>query len=854
MSGQNAANDRAANDWRAAWTIARRELRDELGRGLSGFRIFIACLALGVAAIAAVGATRTAVEDGIARDAQRLAGSDLEARLLYREASPEQQDYMKSLGRFARIAEMRSMALVGERRQLASLKAVDGAYPLYGGLTLSFGLTPEQAFALKDGAFGAAVEQAFLDATGLKIGDQFKLNRTDIRVRAVIEEEADRGVGLLSLGPRVMISHDALAASGLAVQGALVTWRYRVALPPGASADAARADLKAAFDDPGWRLRTSAEAAPTLRRMIERLSLYLTLASLAALLVGGVGAANAVKAYMDGRARTAAILKCLGAPARVIFRAYLMQIALIAAGASILGAVIGGTAPLALTGVLVEILGVRLEATPAFAAMVTAALFGLVTAFVFALWPLAAAERLPAARLIGAAAIGISGIRPARERLWLLALGSLALAALAVLTAADKKVAFSFVIGALGATVLFLGCAMLLIRAARRMPRWGGPLFRLAISGIARPGAPTLSVTLSLGLGLAALTSVTMTEAAFSSRLDRTVATKAPTFFFIDIQPHQLEPFRAILRDLPGVTLDGEAPMLRARITHINGVAAAEATITDDTRWAIRNERGLTFAATPPAATPIVAGTWWPEDYQGKPLVSFDAAIAEGFGIGLGDTLTFNVLGRAITAEIASLRQLDYSSFAMNFSTIFDPATLKPAPHTILATASAPPEMEAETTKRVTDALPNVTVIRVKDAVVIARKMLDRIGGALAGVAAVSVIAGALTLAGAVAASQRRRVYEAALLKTAGATRAQIIIAQGIEFALIGLVTAVLAVGVGGLGAWAIVTFLLQTDFVISVPAAAIPAGLALALAVSTGAFGVWRALRLPAGSMLRNA
>ena len=241
MSGEQASSD-AANDWRSAWTIARRELRDGLGRGLAGFRIFIACLALGVAAIAAVGATRAAVEDGIARDAQRLAGSDLEARLLYREASAEQQEYLKGLGRFTRIAEMRSMALVGERRQLASLKAVDGGYPLYGGLTLSPDIPASQALAQSDGAFGAAVEQAFLDATGLKIGDQFRLNKTNLIVRAVIAEEADRGVGLLSLGPRVLVSHAALDAAGLAVQGALVTWRYRVALPPGQSADAARED------------------------------------------------------------------------------------------------------------------------------------------------------------------------------------------------------------------------------------------------------------------------------------------------------------------------------------------------------------------------------------------------------------------------------------------------------------------------------------------------------------------------------------------------------------------------------------------------------------------------------------
>lgn len=855
LNGQ--ATDRA-NDWRSAWIIARRELRDGLGRGLSGFRIFIACLALGVAAIAAVGATRAAVEDSIARDAQRLAGGDLEVRLLYREASPEQQDYLKSLGPVARIAEMRSMALVGDRRQLASLKAVDGAYPLYGGLTLAPDMPTEQALGLQNGTHGAAVEQAFLDATGLKLGDAFKLNRVTVEARAVITEEADRGVGLLSLGPRVLISHSALDAAGLAVPGALVTWRYRVALPAGSSADAAREALKTKFDDPGWRLRTAVEAAPTLRRMIERLSLFLTLASLAALLVGGVGAANAVKAYMDSRARTAAILKCLGAPAHVIFRAYLIQIILIASAASLLGAVIGGMAPLALTGILADILGLRLAATPALAPMALAATFGLITAFVFALWPLAAAERLPAARLIGAANLGISGIRPAGRRIWLLVAAALALSALAILTAADKRVAAAFVVGSLAATLLFLGLATLLIRLVRRLRRngqmGGGPLWRLALSGIARPGAPTLSITLSLGLGLAALTAVTMTESAFSSRLDRTVATKAPTFFFIDIQPSQRAEFRKILADLPGVTGESEAPMLRARITEINGIPAAEAKITDDTRWAIRNERGLTFATDPPTGTPIVAGKWWPADYQGKPLVSFDAAIAKGFGIGIGDTLTFNVLGRAITAEISSLRALDYSSFAMNFSTVFDPSTLSAAPHTILATASTSPEMEAETTRQITDALPNVTVIRVKDAVDIARRTLDRIGGALAAVAAISVIAGALTLAGAVAASQRRRVYEAALLKTAGATRAQIITAQAIEFALIGSVTAVLAVGIGGLGAWAIVTFLLQTDFVIGWQAAAIPAGLALFLAISAGAIGIWRALRLPAAPLLRNA
>lgn len=842
------------NDWAAAWRIARRELRDGFRHRLGGFRILIACLALGVAAIAAVGATRQAVEESVARDASRLLGGDVEVRLLYRDLSPEQQAFFDDLGRTTRIAEMRGMALVDDRRQLVSLKAVDAAYPLYGGLTLDPPLDREAAFGLRDGAYGAAVEQAFLDASGLGVGDRFRLNRSDFEIRARVTEEADKGIGLLNLGPRVMIDHAALEATGLAAPGALVTWRTRVALPEGADPDAAVRAAEARFGDPGWRLRTSRDASPNLRRAVDRLGLFLTLASLAALLVGGVGAANAVKAYMDGRARAVAILKCLGAPRHVVFRAYLMQIAVVATLAAAIGAVVGGIAPMLLAGSLGEALGLRLVVGLAIGPLLLAFVFGLLAAFVFALWPLAAAERLPAARLIGGAALGVSGLRPSARRIWMLAAGALALAALAVATAADRVVAAGFVAGSAAAALLFLGAAILLIRLARRAPRVGGPLWRLAVSGLARPGAPTLAIALSLGLGLAALTATTLTEAAFRNQLDARLEGDAPTFFFVDIQPSQRQTFEEILAAIPGVTIDDALPMLRARITAINGEPAATATIAEDVEWAVRNERGLTFSATPPPAGELVAGDWWPPGYAGPPSVSFDARIAAGFGVGVGDTLTFNVLGRELTAEIRSLRKVDYGDFSMNFSTVFDPSTLKAAPHTVLATASAPPEREAEVARAVTDALPNVTVIRVRDAVDFAKDMLGRIGVALQAVAGVAVAAGGLTLAGAVAASQRRRTQEAVLLKTAGAVRAQIVGAQAIEFALTGALTAVLAVAVGAAGAWAIVTFLLETAWSFDPTAALMPALLALLLAVAAGGVGVWRALAAPAGPLLRNA
>ncbi len=841
-------------NWYLAWVIAFRELRAVFVSGLRGFRIMILCLAIGVAAISAVGAAQVAVKNAISRDAKSLTGGDVEVRLLYREALQVQIDFFESLGRATRIAELRTMARTNGNSLLVALKAVDSNYPLYGDFSISPRPLGSELFSLRKGRYGAAVEKLFLESSGLKLGDSFRLNKAEFEIRSIILSEPDRGVGLISYGPRVMINHDALKAAGLVLPGSLVTWYHRIALRAGEDAKVVVSKIKDLFGDPGWRLRTYNEAAPDIKRTIDRLGLFLTLAGLAALLVGGVGAANSVKAYMDQRSRTVAILKCLGASADVIFKSYLIQVGMMAFTASIIGASIGSAIPLVFAPIFSNVLGLNINWYLDVETFFLALAYGVLTAFVFTLWPLAAAERLHPADLVRGSALGITGIRPSAKRLALIVLAAIGLIFMAVYMASSKFIAIVFITGAIFAAFCFLLLSFLLIRFIRLAPRFGSPIFRLALSGISRPGAPTIVIILSLGLGLTALTCMTLTEAAFRHQLDERIAGQAPTFFFVDIQPYQRSSFAKLLKNKPGVTLDSEAPMLRARITRVNGVLVEKAKIKKSVQWATQNERGLTFAAYPPKNIRISEGDWWPDNYKGDPLISFDARIADGFGVGVGDTLSFNVLGREITATIKNLRHVNYADFTMNFSTIFDPITLGQVPHTILATATAPVGEEVTILQEISEKFPNVTVVRVKDVVALAKGIVSKISNALVIVAAVAVIAGALTLAGAVAASHNRRVNDAVLLKTAGATRSQIISAYIIEFGLVGAITALLSVMVGTIGAWAIVTYLLQIIWHFSFLSAFIPAALALTLAMCAGGAGIWRALSVAPGSILRNA
>lgn len=847
-----------------AFTLARRELRG----GIKGFRIVLACLALGVAAIAGIGSLSRAIEDGLARDAKKLLGGDLAFTLVHRPASAAELAWLAARGAVSTTAELRAMAYVnvnggtapepGKDRLLVELKGVDARYPLFGdvgadGKALDARLLAE-VLAQQSGRYGALVDPLLLTRLGLKNGALLKIGSILIEIRGTLEREPDRATRLFTLGPRVLVSEEALAATGLVQPGSLIFYQHRLKLAGNASAVSTIAAAKKEFPESGWRIRGTAEAAPGLDTFLSRLTLYLTLVGLTALLVGGLGIASGVKAWLDGRTGTIATLKCLGAPASLIFRVYFIEVMILAGIAIAVGLVVGNGLPLLLAGPLEALLPVKLEISVYPLPLLLAAAFGLLTVLAFSLWALGAAREVPPALLFRSTVAPVEA-RPRREYLVATALCAAALAALAVFTAADRYMAGLFVAAVIGTFALFQGGAIAITRTARMASKRGTrrAVLRFALANLHRPGAPVGRIVLSLGLGATVLVTIALLEGNLDRQLREQLPEQAPSFFFIDILPNQVADFDAAVKAVPGAAGLERTPMLRGRIARINNVPVAEAAVAANVRWALDNERGLTFAATPPGGTEIVAGKWWPADYKGAPLISFDANLAEGMGLKIGDTLTFNILGREVTATIANLRKIHWRTLGINFTVIFAPGTLEGAPHSHIAAVHVPPAAETRLLTAVTDKLPNVSAIRVRDALDQAAGVFEQVGFAVRATAMVTLAAGLLVLAGAVAAGHRRRVYDAVVFKVLGATRRRIMGAFLIEYGLIGLATALFAAILGAILAWAIVTQVMNAPFALLPQTAAGTALIAAGIALAFGFFGIWRAMGQKAAPLLRN-
>lgn len=837
--------------WRAVPGLVRRELRG----GLKGFRIFVACLALGVGAIATVGSITSAVVGGLARDARSLLGGDLSIRLFYRDLSPEEQTYLSQSARaMSGFIEMRAMARFekADSRTLVQVKAVDDVYPLVGTVSLLGGGDFAQALAPRDGMAGAVVQETLASRLGVTVGDVIEIGDSQFRINAFLGKEPDRAGAGIELGPRVLIARSALAATGLLQPGGLVEYHTQVLLKPGLDPTLYVGELQRAFPESAWRLRNFRQATPAIERFVQRISLFLTLVGLTALLVGGVGVGNAVRAYLDSKTTTIATLKCLGATGGVIFGLYFTLVMLLALVGSAIGLAVGAVSPW-IAGAL---LGADLPAPLAVglypAALAQAALFGLLSAAAFSIWPLAMAREVRAAGLFRAVVAGGAG-RPQWAYVVATGLAVAALAGLAIATAPERKIAIWFVIGAILCFILFRLAGHGVMALARRVHATG-PRLRLALGNLHRPGAATPSVVMSLGLGLTVLVTVATIEGNMNRQIGERLPARAPSFFFLDIQPDQVAAFDKLTRETPGVQKVERAPALRGRIVRLNGVPVAQANVAPDVAWALDNERGLTYAAEKPANAKVVAGEWWPADYSGPPQISFDGRLAAGMGLALGDRLTVNVLGRDVEVKIANFREVDYQSLAINFAIVFAPGFLERAPHTHIATVYADQAVEAELLRAVTKAFPNVSGIRVKDALDSITGVLGGIGSAARATSLLTLLAGTLVLVGAIAAGQRRRRQDAVILKVLGATRADVIGALLLEYGALGALTAMVASVVGAIAGWAVVTQIMRAEWTFLPGTVAAVAALCAALTILLGLAGAWRALGQKSAPILREA
>lgn len=835
-----------------ALIFARRELRG----GLKGFRILVACLMLGVAAIAAAGSLKAAFHAALEADARELLGGDIEVRQSHRPMDSAQHAALSELGRTASVMTLRAMAVTedGRARRLVEMKAIGPGYPLVGAVTTAPTVPLHEVLAKRGDAWGAIAAQALLDHLGLSLGDRLRVGDTVLEIRSVLVDEPDRLSTGLAFGPRLMIGEGAVQESGLILPGSMIQYATRVVLSPGISLPQARHRLAQAVPQAGWEVRDSREAGPAMGRVMDNLTSFLTLVGLTSLLVGGIGIANAVKAYLDGRIATIATLKCLGASPRVIGLTYGVLVAALAGVGIVLGLALGAASVPMLVAWGRDLLPTAIRSGVYPLPLVLALACGALTTMVFTVWPLARARAIPATVLFRGA-VDLAGWRPGWRGWSLLVLAVAALVACAVGTAERPAMAGGFVAASLVTLLLFRAVAQALsFGAARLSVRLGGvhPSLRLALSALHRPGSAVVSMVLSLGLGLTVLVAIAVVEGNLARQFGEVLPRRAPSFFFIDIQGDQREPFIAAVHGADRSAAIEQAPMVRGRITRINGRPVEDVAIGADAEWAVRGDRGLTSSVRPPEGNRVVAGDWWPETYQGTPLVSLDVKLAQGFGVGVGDSLTVNVLGRDITATIANLREIQWASLNLNFALILSPNALAGAPHSWIATVHGADGAESAVERAVTDRLPNVSSIRVKEAVESVRVVIGHADMAVRIVGLVTVASGALVLAGAVMAGHRRKVREAVILKVLGATPGDLWRAWLMEFGLIGVVTGMVATVVGNAAGWAILVLVLKTEWVALL---GVSGGIVLSCvlaALGAGFAGTFGALRTKAAPFLR--
>jgi putative ABC transport system permease protein len=817
-----------------ALRLARRGIRGG-GRHFAGLA---ACVALGVAALVAVGTFAANLDRALGREGRALLGGDLELRAP-RPPGPEISDALGPLlAAGAVTVEVREAVAMardpeGGGALLVEVKAVGPGYPLYGRVETRPG-TPLPALL---GADGVLVEERLLERLGRRAGDRLVVGQATFTIRGVVLREPDR-VGLLTLGPRVLMSAAGLDRAGLVQFGSRVRHRILVRLPDGVAAAAAREAVARRIEDPAVRVATFEEAQPGLRRFFDQLTTYLGLVALATLLVGGLGVASTVRTLVRRQRDSLAILKCLGADSRLLVTTCLAQAVALGLAGSLAGVAVGLGLQSLVVRLLADVLPLAVETRAAAWPIARALLMGGLSTLLAALWPLGEVRALSPARLLRRD-VEPPPVRP--DRRWpSAAIVAIGLGALVRWQAGSWTVAALFAGAVVGALAVLTLLARGLGALAARAPRLPSLAWRQGVANLRRPGGEATGVVVALGVGIMLLVSIALLQASLHRQLDLERRREVPSFFFVDVQPAQRDRLAAIVRQA-GDPQPVLTPVVRARLAAVNGVPVTREFVdrrrrAGDRVFYFTRDYVLTAAAALPEGNVVTRGRWWTDGASpGAPvLVSVEEEAARHLGVDVGGALTFDVQGVAIEAQVASLRRVDWQTLSMNFFAILSPGSLDGAPTTYLATARVPAEREAAVQNAVAAALPNVTAVPVRDLVQRVDAILERLAVAVRVVAGLALAVGLAVMAGALAASRYQRLTESAILRTLGAPRAVVARIFAVEYACLGA-----AAGLGGtllacLLAWLVLGSVLEVPWTVEpgVLAAGVLSSTGLALAV----------------------
>ncbi len=845
---------------RSWFTLAIRESRGSAGRLV----FFAACLSVGVAAVVAVAGLSRALDTGIQTQARQLLAADLavESRRPIADEVLAAIDGLQGADRTG-VLEMPSVVSVppsgdvGERpgpSLLCELKAVGFRYPFYGVVTTE----PARPLAELLDADHVVVGPELLTRLGTSIGGSLRIGEGLYTISGTITEEPDRLEVSFTLGPRVLLSMNGLDRSGLVGLGSRVGHRVLIRLPDGSTPDEVKgaADtVRAAIPQPEFaRVETYIEAQPTLRRGLARVERFLGLVALLSLLIGGIGVAQAVRAWLAGRLDAIAVLCALGVRPREVFILYLGQTVVLALVGSLVGAVAGALVARAVPGFLENLLPVRIAIGFQPVAMVRGIALGMGVAVLFGLRPLFDVLRVPPARVLRRDADPLPVSRGVAAVL------ACVLAAGVALTAAVQSHSLlrgaQFAIGLMVATAaLTLGAwfAVFLVGRAPRELRWVA--LRHGLAALARPGSGTLGAVVALGLGVLTVLGMYLVQGRLSAQLEADLPDEAPTVFLIDIQPDQWDGVQAALTEGGAENLQSVEVVI-ARLQSVNGIAVADLVPmrdegSGDRRWVLTREQRLTSMATLPEDNVVVDGALW--SHPNRAEVSVERDYAEDMGVGVGDVVVFNVQGIPIELLVSSIRTVEWERFSINFFLVVEPGVLDEAPRYRIASARLAEEAEMPVQDRLAAAYPNVTMLRIREVLEKVVAILAQVGLGVRLLGAFTVLAGIAILAGAVSAGAVRRGRQVALYKTLGMTRAQVMVVFAVEYALVGLVAGTIGT-VGGVAlAWMVTRFGFEIAWAWTPASYAVAVGAAVVLSVVAGVAASARALAVRPLAVLRH-
>lgn len=833
-SGGSTGGSTGGLTWGDAWRIARRDLNARF----KGLRLLLVCIFLGTAALAAIGTLTASIERELQSSGRELLGGDLEVEIWQRDLTSEEQASLAEYGEISGGYRLQAMASTDDAAAPVELKAVQSNWPLFGEFTLVDGTQPGAPSGLD-----AYLAQGALDRLDIQVGETFRLGTMELRAAGVIQDEPDRLSEGFQLGPTVLVAKQVPLDSGLLQPGSLYQSKYRVAFTDTArDPEGVEEALTQEYPNAGFDFRTRDRASPGADRFVTRMSDFLTLVGLAALVIAGIGIAGGVSSYLDQRRASIATFKVLGASSRDIVRIYALQIAVAAVLGSALGLATGVlVTPLlgmALQGLLPVEGGFVIEPAP----LLLAGAYGILVAFAFASAPLLRARSFPAMALMRSRIVPL-----ARDRRALLATaaGLVAICALALFTSSQVWLTGGFLLGAGLALVLLAGLGLGLQYAARKLPRPSNPLMRSALANIHRPGAPTSALVTALGFGLAAFVLLAAIQSAIDGNIQSRVPQEAPDYVVIDLPPEgETRFFELIETPFPNAQIR-TVPTMRGSVLAFGPEGDMQRTADleeiPDGAWALRGERGITYSDRSPAGSRVVEGEWWSPFHSGEPLVSIDKELADAAGLEIGDMLTIGILGQERTVRIANLREIEWETMGFNFTMVFSRNAIADAPHKLSATIDLPED--ADTAERagllrsMVQEFPSSSVVEVGEVLVQARVLLEQVGLATLAAAAVAVLAGLAVLMGAIAAARAARTYDTVVLRVMGASRRQILGLQLAEYGLIASALALVALALGSGLAWVIITQLFEFDWLPDwgVVLGVLGMGLAMVLAFALG-------------------